>query len=241
MAQPFYLDDMRKLEIGVDEVGRGPMFGRVYTAAVILPKEDFDYSLMKDSKKFTSEKKINAAAEYIKKNALYWAISYEDEKVIDKFNIRQATFKSMHKSIASILEQIGEKQKKEDIFLLIDGTDFKPYTKMIDETLYAYNHECVKGGDNEYASISGSINGNANGIMGRDIPAGQEDLYVLKSQIVPPVCPACPVIREQKKCAPCPPCGRCPEEKFSCKKVPNYKSMDPSRLPALVNSRPDIL
>ena len=29
MAQPFYLDDMRKLEIGVDEVGRGPMFGRV--------------------------------------------------------------------------------------------------------------------------------------------------------------------------------------------------------------------
>ena len=153
MAQPFYLDDMRKLEIGVDEVGRGPMFGRVYTAAVILPKEDFDYSLMKDSKKFTSEK-INAAAEYIKKNAFYWAISYEDEKVIDKFNIRQATFKSMHKSIASILEQIGEKQKKEDIFLLIDGTDFKPYAKMIDETLYAYNHECVKGGDNEYASIS---------------------------------------------------------------------------------------
>ena len=77
------------------------------------------------------------------------------------------------------------------------------------------------------ANMSGSINGNANGILGRDIPAGQEDLYVLKSQIVPPVCPACPVIREQKKCAPCPPCGRCPEEKFSCKKVPNYKSMDP--------------
>ena len=27
-------------EIGVDEVGRGPLFGRVYTAAVILPKDD---------------------------------------------------------------------------------------------------------------------------------------------------------------------------------------------------------
>ena len=51
------------------------------------------------------------------------------------------------------------------------------------------------------ANMSGSINGNANGIMGRDIPAGQEDLYVLKSQIVPPVCPACPVIREQKMCS----------------------------------------
>ena len=34
MAQPFYLDDISKFEIGVDEVGRGPMFGRVYTAAV---------------------------------------------------------------------------------------------------------------------------------------------------------------------------------------------------------------
>lgn len=152
MAQPFYLDDISKIEIGVDEVGRGPMFGRVYTAAVILPKEGFDYSLMKDSKKFTSEKKINAAAEYIRNNALYWAITYEDEKVIDKINIRQATFKSMHKSITAVLEQI--KEKKEDIFLLIDGTDFKPYTKMIDDSLYVYKHECVKGGDDHYASIS---------------------------------------------------------------------------------------
>ena len=154
MAQPFYLDDDTKFEIGVDEVGRGPMFGRVYTAAVILPKEGFDYSLMKDSKKFTSEKKIKAAAEYIKENALFWAITYEDENVIDKINIRQATFKSMHKSIGSILEQINGKHKKEDIFLLIDGTDFKPYTKMIDDSLYVYNHECVKGGDDHFATIS---------------------------------------------------------------------------------------
>lgn len=44
-------------EIGIDEVGRGPLFGRVYAAAVILPKDDsFNHSLMKDSKKFTSKK-----------------------------------------------------------------------------------------------------------------------------------------------------------------------------------------
>ena len=48
-----------KIEIGIDEVGRGPMFGRVYTASVILPKNcpNFDYKCLKDSKKFTSEKK----------------------------------------------------------------------------------------------------------------------------------------------------------------------------------------
>ena len=44
-------------EIGVDEVGRGPMFGRVYTAAVVLPKDEtaFNHSMMKDSKRFHSK------------------------------------------------------------------------------------------------------------------------------------------------------------------------------------------
>ena len=47
------------MEIGIDEAGRGPMFGRVYSAAVILPNNDeFKYELLKDSKKFTSKAKI---------------------------------------------------------------------------------------------------------------------------------------------------------------------------------------
>ena len=50
-----------KYEIGVDEAGRGPLFGRVYTGAVILPSPanapEFDFSLLKDSKKFSSDKK----------------------------------------------------------------------------------------------------------------------------------------------------------------------------------------
>ena len=76
------------MEIGIDEAGRGPMFGRVYSAAVILPNnEEFKYELLKDSKKFTSEKKINEVADYIKTNALAWSVSYEDEKTIDSINI----------------------------------------------------------------------------------------------------------------------------------------------------------
>ena len=51
----FYSNEY-KYEIGIDEVGRGPMLGRVYTAAVILPKNDsFDHSQMKDSKRFHSK------------------------------------------------------------------------------------------------------------------------------------------------------------------------------------------
>jgi len=66
-----------------------------------------------------------------------------------------------------------------------------------------------------------------NGISSSQIPQGQEDLYILKSQVVPPVCPACPPVIVDKNtlnqdCPPCPPCARCPEPSFECKKVPNF-------------------
>ena len=66
------------------------------------------------------------------------------------------------------------------------------------------------------------------------IPSGDEDLYILKSEIVPPVCPKCPdtaACPRSKPCPPCPPCARCPEPSFRCKKVPNYRSNDQSELP----------
>lgn len=65
------------------------------------------------------------------------------------------------------------------------------------------------------------------GIPRSQIPVGDEDLYILKSQIVPPVCPECPTLNCENcktKCPPCPPCARCPEPSFECKKVPNYKA-----------------
>ena len=72
------------------------------------------------------------------------------------------------------------------------------------------------------------------GVSRRDIKPGEEDLYVLKSSIVPPVCPKCPqrtACPRQKPCPPCPPCARCPEPAFTCKKVPNYNSMNNQYLP----------
>lgn len=72
------------------------------------------------------------------------------------------------------------------------------------------------------------------GISGNQIPPGDEDLYILKSQVVPPVCPACPSnasCPRPKPPPPCPPCARCPEPSFECKKVPNYQSINESYLP----------
>ena len=75
------------------------------------------------------------------------------------------------------------------------------------------------------------------GIPNSEIPTGDDDLYILKSQIVPPVCPKCPNVTtcpREKPCRPCPPCARCPEPSFDCKKVPNYSSVNNSALPRAV-------
>ena len=58
-----------------------------------------------------------------------------------------------------------------------------------------------------------------------------DDAYILKSEIVPPVCPKCPDVNVCPKCGgkplpPCPPCGRCPKPAFKCKKVPDYSSVE---------------
>jgi hypothetical protein len=75
------------------------------------------------------------------------------------------------------------------------------------------------------------------GIPASQIPRGQEDMYILKSEIVPPVCPACPTSAacpRQEKCPPCPACARCPEPSFECKKVPNYSAINNDYLPSPV-------
>ena len=146
--------DTRITEIGIDEAGKGPMFGRVYAAAVILPKENdkdkFSHEELRDSKKITSSKKLEKTAAYIKENAIAWAVCYETEKVIDEINIRQATFKAMHSAIKEVVSQVSSK----NIELLVDGNDFKPYMMMNNTMLTSLPHTCYEGGDNKFTSIA---------------------------------------------------------------------------------------
>lgn len=134
----YYQDNPDILEAGIDEAGRGPMFGRVYTACVILPRTNFNFTLMKDSKRFSSKKKIMEAYNYIIGNCIDYSVSYKDEKYIDKMNIREATLSSMRDSI--------DKIKVKPNLLLVDGCDFRPYNNI--------NYECIEGGDNWYCSIA---------------------------------------------------------------------------------------
>ena len=132
-----------RLEVGIDEAGRGPLFGPVYTAAVIFPQdEEFLNDLIVDSKKLTSHRKRLMAYDYVKENAIDYSIFAVDEKMIDKLNIFHATYWGTHRALDK-LTVIPE-------HILMDGNKFKPY----DRDGEYIPHTCVVKGDNKYASIA---------------------------------------------------------------------------------------
>jgi ribonuclease HII len=136
------------------------MFGRLYVSAVVLPKtidenKEKNYSCIKDSKKFTSKKKIREVAEFIKGEAIAWSVKYVESDIIDRINIREAVLMAMHQCIDEILEKMGD-VNKEGGLLLIDGNDFRPYMLYNDETgeLREMPHQTVEKGDSLYYSIA---------------------------------------------------------------------------------------
>ena len=147
-----------QFEIGIDEAGRGPLFGRLYVAAVVLPENTllFMNPDIKDSKKIKNKKKMNTLSEYIKENAAAWSIQFIEHDIIDKINIRQAVFQGMHACIKQIIEQLHINPIKHKTCLLVDGNDFKPYSLFDteNEQLFTIPHETVEGGDNKYTAIA---------------------------------------------------------------------------------------
>jgi hypothetical protein len=109
-----------------------------------------------------------------------------------------------------------------------------PYNGNVSNTLQ--NNNSTLNNNNSTLNNNNSTlnNNNSDGIPSTQIIPGKEDLYILKSEIVPPVCPACPAAAScprQEPCPPCPACARCPEPAFECKKVPNYNAIDNQYLP----------
>jgi ribonuclease HII len=85
---------------GVDEVGRGALFGPVVAAAVILP-EDFRLRGLRDSKQLTAADR-EAMAAVIQKKALAFAIAELDAATIDRVNIYQATRMAMLMAVSQL-------------------------------------------------------------------------------------------------------------------------------------------
>jgi ribonuclease HII len=98
---------------GLDEVGRGPMFGPVVAAAVIL-ECGMRFRGLNDSKKLAEKKRIELDVE-IRAKALAWAIAVVDAETIDRINIRRASLLAMRLAV----EQLSIAPD----YLLIDGVD----------------------------------------------------------------------------------------------------------------------
>ena len=75
------------LEVGLDEAGRGCLFGPVCVAGVVwLPEDPDSFIEIKDSKK-CSQKHLLKCYDYIKENALSYSIQMLNNDSIDKENI----------------------------------------------------------------------------------------------------------------------------------------------------------
>lgn len=132
--------------IGVDEVGRGTLFGNVVACAVILPEKFNDdiYLQIKDSKKL-SFKKRSFLADYIKKNAIAYGIGVVSPAEIDKINILQASIKAMHIALYEVLNKIKFNH------IIVDGIHFNPIISN-DEDIITY--ECIPKADNNYLNVA---------------------------------------------------------------------------------------
>lgn len=88
---------------GTDEAGRGPLYGPVVAACVVLPK-DFKLEGLNDSKKL-SEKKRNVFYDYIVENTVY-GVGIVGPEEIDQINIYEASRQAMIKAIREVQKQI---------------------------------------------------------------------------------------------------------------------------------------
>jgi ribonuclease HII len=142
-----YTDD-DNVEVGLDEAGRGCLFGRLYVGAVIFPK-DYDVffdngvglNAIKDSKKLT-ERKRNILFDYIKECAIETSVAYSEVDEIDKINILQADIAAMHRALDNFETPFQR--------ILVDGDYFKSYSK--DRKIIT--HHTIVDGDASYLSIA---------------------------------------------------------------------------------------
>jgi ribonuclease HII len=98
---------------GLDEVGRGPMFGPVVAAAVMLPR-GCRLQGLNDSKKLAQKKREELDVE-IRMKAIAFSIAAVDVETIDRINIRKASLLAMRMAVEQ-LTQVPD-------YLLIDGVD----------------------------------------------------------------------------------------------------------------------
>jgi ribonuclease HII len=113
------------VEVGLDEAGRGSLWGRLYVGAVIMSPEDEAYfdngaalRQIRDSKKLTRRKRA-ILADYIRENAIETVTAWSEPEEIDTLNILRADMAAMHRALASLQTPFQR--------ILVDGDVWIPY------------------------------------------------------------------------------------------------------------------
>ncbi len=129
---------------GVDEVGRGALFGIVVAAAVILPKplpiECQNWGI-KDSKKLSAQRRERLVPQ-IQQVAISYQIGIASVAEIDELNILQATLVAMRRAV------LGLNVAPE--LCLVDGNQSIPNLAILQQTL-------IDGEDKSVAIAAASI------------------------------------------------------------------------------------
>jgi ribonuclease HII len=161
LLERFYECPGSKYEICIDEAGRGCLYGDVFIASVVLPKDESSFSGqdIKDSKKFSSKKKLHEVAEYIKEHADYYKITSFNSECIDKINILQTVMKGMHTCIRDTIQHyqtLNPKLTLDDFIALIDGNYFQPYCVFDNnrEEIIELKHMTFEKGDGRFMGIA---------------------------------------------------------------------------------------
>ena len=123
-------------EAGTDEAGRGCLAGPVTAAAIILPKS-FKNELINDSKQL-SEKNREILKPILETEAVSYAVTHLEPKIIDEINILNASIKAMQESVLKL--------NPLPIHIIVDGNRFKPVANI--------PHTCIIKGDGKYMSIA---------------------------------------------------------------------------------------
>ncbi len=126
---------------GLDEVGKGALFGPVFASAVILdPNSEQELIALglKDSKKLTPKKRAQLVP-WIQKLSRCWGIGQSSAKEIDALGIRTATEIAMIQALTNLLPS---KPK----LILIDGS--------LPLRLWKGEQKCLIRGESKSAAIA---------------------------------------------------------------------------------------
>lgn len=129
-------------EVGLDEAGRGPGLGPVYTAAVLWGnyEDDDTKRLVRDSKQIKPSR-MKESYDHVIAHAIAYTWDWADLDEINEYGIYNANMRSLHRCLDKLQQQGHEIEH-----ILMDGNSFHKYKDI--------PHSTVVKGDSKFYSIA---------------------------------------------------------------------------------------